>query len=474
MHQKRNNYNIGILLPPSPRGPGMIKSPALDVANMISILKSEKEHNVQLFDLRAHTVAKDSFWKKRGVDLSIFNDFNLCFKHVLIKNSLKINVTVKKILKETALDGINFVIFFVSILEQFSLQYFTSALCIAYQLKKTDPSMKIIFSGNCPQKHIRQIMHDFKFLDAFLEDGNEHAISEYIKNFETSKALKSVIYREGTKLIHPKGKIPLLLNKFPEPDFSLFDLEKYKSNGKLIFPYELSRGCINNCFFCYYIYKGGKIHKKSYKKAVKELICLRNKYNVKVFHFIDAEINFDNDYLKNFCTELLKEKADISWSALAVPTNLDSDLLKLMKESGCVQLRFGVESGGSDLLKIIKKNTNIPEMSKILKDAHCAGIYTYITLINGLPMERQEDILGTKKFLYKNKQYIDSSTVCDYGELGHFGVHVLENLLFKIKPEKISPDVHLTGKILRDYSKRIGLKQEDIINDFLSKINNYE
>ena len=114
-------------------------------------------------------------------------------------------------------------------------------------------------------------------------------------------------------------------------------------------------------------------------------------------------------------------------------------------------------------------------MSRILKDAHQCGIYTYITLINGLPPEKAKDILATKAFLHKNKEYIDSVSICDYGELGHFGIQVLENLLNRKGNVLESGEARSTGKMLRMYLKKIGLKEkeEDIIDDFLSKVLNH-
>ena len=448
----------------------MIKSPPLDVANMIALLRKGEGCNIRLFDLRVHNIAQDSFWAKKGIDLNVFNDFQRCFNHVLEKESSEIGRLAEKILNETELNNIKFLVFFITVIEQFSLQYFVSALCIAARLKKTNHPIKIIFSGNCPKRYIRRIMRSFHFLDAFLEDGNEYALLEYVKKAGKGKTLRGVIYREADKLISPVANLPLQLNRYPVPDFSLFDLEKYKSTGRLALPYELSRGCVNNCFFCYYIYKGGKIYKKSYAKAVKELIYLKNKYHADRFHFIDAEINFDKNYLRKFCQELLAKKAEILWSALAIPADLDPDLLGLMRKSGCVQLRFGVESGGPGLLRKINKNTNAVEMSRVLKDAHQIGIYTYVTLIGGLPPEEVEDILATKAFLKRNKEYIDSVSICDYGELGHFGIYVLENLLNQREHVQESARAGLSGRPLRVYAKKIGLKEEDIIDGFLCKI----
>jgi hypothetical protein len=55
--------NIGVFLSPSPRGPGMIKSPPLDIANLVAILKENTAYNIKLFDSRAHSINRDFFWE---------------------------------------------------------------------------------------------------------------------------------------------------------------------------------------------------------------------------------------------------------------------------------------------------------------------------------------------------------------------------------------------------------------------------
>lgn len=450
----------------------MIKSPPLDVANLTSILKKATRYDVKVFDLRIDTIKNNSFWKKKGIDVDIFNNFRQCLDHVSGKEQPKIAYVSKKILGETNLTNIQYLLFSVSVLEQFSLQYLTSSLCTAYHIKKIDPSKKIIFFGNCPRNHIRKIMVNFSFLDAFLEDGNEFSVLEYLNKNEKITPIKGVIYREKNRINYPVSSLTLKIDTYPIPDFSLFNLDKYKSNGALILPYEISRGCINKCFFCYYIYKGGKVYKKGYKKAVIQLIQLKNKYKTNKFHFIDAEINFDNDYLTKFCKELLKKEARILWSALAIPYNLNPELLGLMRKAGCVQLRFGVESGSPRLLRTINKNTTITEISQVLKDSHNVGIYTYITLINGLPMEEWTDVLATKYFLRKNNTNINSATICNYGELGHFGIQMLDKMLHKPNIiEKSERIIEFTKNNLEMCLKKSNVKNnEDIIDDFFNTI----
>lgn len=462
MSKKENNNNIGIFLPPSPRGPGMIKSPPLDITNLIAILKENTRYNIKLIDFRIHSINKDSYWEKKGINLNIFNDFKRCFNHISVKEESEINYMCRKIIKEINLENIKFMIFSVAILEQFSLQYLVSSLCVALQLKRINPSVKIAFFGNCPKNHASKIIENFKFIDAFLEDGNEYSLLEYVKNTKKYRPVDGISYREKGKLIYSLKSRPLDLNKYPIPDFSLFNLKKYKCNGKLILPYEISRGCINNCFFCYYIHKGRIVY-KDINKVTDELKYLSHKYDTEYFHFMDAEINFDEKYLEKLCEAFIKKLPHIQWSALAIP-NIYNALLEKMKKAGCVQLRWGVEYASERMLKIINKKTDIKGIKQTLKNAYNLGIYNYITLLSGLEIEKEKDIEKTEEFIRDMSPYIDSAKECAWGELGHFSIVHLENLLDNKQGKKISQKEKYRA-VLKSYD----IPSEDIIEVLAKK-----
>ena len=427
MQLNLKNPTLGIFLPPSPIGPGMIKSPPLDIANLIAVLKSNVKCDINLFDFRIHIINKDSFCEKNTINVDLFNDFKGCFKHILEKENPKLTLTCKRILKELPYRDITHMIFSIAVLEQFSLQYLVSSLCIAKELKKVRPKLKIIFFGNCPKTHARKIMKNFSFLDSFLEDGNEFSVLEYIKKADRTKAINGIIYRDRNKLIYSNQSRPLVLNTYPLPDFSLFDLRSYQHNGKLVLPYELSRGCVNKCFFCYYIHKGD-INCKSITKVINDLKKLTKLYKTNYFHFMDAAINFDPKYLRKLCHAFSKELPHIKWSALSIP-NIDYDTLTQMKKSGCLQLRWGVEYASSRMLKIINKKTTPAGIRKVLGDSHKLGILNYITLLTGLNSETQKDIALTKEFIEEMSPCVDSAMECVWGELGHFSLLRLEKIL---------------------------------------------
>ena len=435
------NTNIMIVLPPALKGPGMIKSPPLDIANLVAILRLNANHNIILADFRKNVLNNSFFYQERGIDLSIFNDFKRCMRHFL-NEDVEINGNVNRILSGTNFDRLGYVVISVTVLEQFPLSYLMSALCLAKRIKKECPAIKIIFFGNCPRDHIHKITRLFKFIDAFPMGGNEFFVSDYIQRSPAGLT---------------KGQMPL--DRFPPPDFSLFDLESYKSNARLVLPYELSRGCINSCGYCYYIHKG-TINIKEPLKAVAELMMLSREYGTDRFHLMDATINLDVDWLMRFCDLLGEQHRKIKFSALAIP-NMHQLLLDKLKKAGCVQLRWGVESGSERMLKRINKGTTKESIKDTLAYAHLIGINNYITLISGLACELESDVDETRAFIQEIASYVDSAQECIYGELGFFSLAAFGSLKNNLKVQRRE------GRN-KGILERLNIGQEDIV-DFMTR-----
>jgi len=57
----------------------------------------------------------------------------------------------------------------ISIFEQFSLEYFLSALMFAYFFKKENKESKVIFFGTYRSIYTDIIMNNFNFIDAIIK-----------------------------------------------------------------------------------------------------------------------------------------------------------------------------------------------------------------------------------------------------------------------------------------------------------------
>lgn len=100
-------------------------------------------------------------------------------------------------------------------------------------------------------------------------------------------------------------------------------------------------------------------------------------------------------------TRMMEEGFNFSWdtpNGIGV-WSIDETLIDLMKQSGCVNLNFPVESGSQEVLKqIIKKPVNLARTKDLM--AHCQkiGLSYNMFLVIGMPGETLADIRKSFRF----------------------------------------------------------------------------
>jgi radical SAM superfamily enzyme YgiQ (UPF0313 family) len=133
---------------------------------------------------------------------------------------------------------------------------------------------------------------------------------------------------------------------------------------------------------------------------------------------------------------LIDKKLDLIWSAKAAcDKKMTYDLLVKLKQSGCAALSYGVESGSPAILKDMRKNTNIDEIERIIRDTHRVGIEANCFFLIGYPTETEDDFQMTLDFIKRNAAAIyrfDQVTGCHIEEDSHLGLNWKEyGIIFK-------------------------------------------
>ena len=78
------------------------------------------------------------------------------------------------------------------------------------------------------------------------------------------------------------------------------------------------------------------------------------KYSAKTIQFQDDLFTFYPERVIRFCNLLKEKEFDITWNISSRVDTLNEKLLRIMNETGCRMIYFGIESGDEDILKIIK------------------------------------------------------------------------------------------------------------------------
>lgn len=158
-----------------------------------------------------------------------------------------------------------------------------------------------------------------------------------------------------------------------------------------------TRGCPFECTFCAAkSLFGRKVRFRSVNNIMQEIDFLIEKYKIKSVFFNDDTLTLKRKWIDELCFELAKRK--LKWICGTRVDVIDEDLLRLMKESGCLYISYGIESGSNRVLKdIIKKGTTIEQAEKILNITHKLGIKIIANYMFGLPGETEDDMKLTLK-----------------------------------------------------------------------------
>ena len=108
----------------------------------------------------------------------------------------------------------------------------------------------------------------------------------------------------------------------------------------------------------------------------------------------------------------ISHKLNIKYIAFArFEDDFSLDLLKLIHESGCELIQWGLETSSKRLLNFINKGTENTNIVKILKDSDSAGISNFVFIMNGLPSQTFEEAKDTFEFVKANWKYIMGYTI---------------------------------------------------------------
>ena len=164
-----------------------------------------------------------------------------------------------------------------------------------------------------------------------------------------------------------------------------------------------SRGCPYHCTFCACnkVF-GHRVRYRNIENVKKEVELLKNKYNAEAIWFADDTMTVSYDHVKKIC-QLMKEKK-MYWGAQSRVDLTQEEIVKLMKESGCLQLDFGVESGSQRILdEVVNKRIKLAQVETAFDLCRKYGIRSHAAFMLGLPTETREEMIKTFEFAQKIK-----------------------------------------------------------------------
>lgn len=238
--------------------------------------------------------------------------------------------------------------------------------------------------------------------------------------------VKGIVWKNDVGDIIKNAPQPAIvdISNLPHINFDLFDVEIYIENAKehlcedntnipregfRSLPVNTARGCVGSCTFCYHNFKGYRYRWRSMKSVLNEIGEMIRKYNLNYIEFGDELTLFSRKRAEEFAEAILKSGLKFFWAitcrADCFTYDSDIEIMKKMREAGCISAGYSLESSNPEILKMMNKHITVEQFARTTELFYRAGITPRTSLVIGYPIETVESIKNTFKCCADNKIY---------------------------------------------------------------------
>lgn len=283
------------------------------------------------------------------------------------------------------------------------------ALLAAKRMKELNPDLIIVLGGVGPAGVAGEIIENFGWIDFVCYGEGEDSMLDLLRMLKSGKnpahtgdSVPGFYYRYSGNINYtPRNRI-LNLDDYPMPAYHRINFEDYDAAFSVI----SSRGCPYRCAFCTETNNwNNRIVFRGIENVIDEIKYLSEHSLKKVFLFQDDQITMDRDRAIRLFRSLSGENTGMYWKCFIRVDQVDEEILSLMKEAGCIQVRFGIESGSSRILKEINKGFTIEEADRAVRLALKYIPSVHASFIWGYPFETADECRQTMEWVERFQDY---------------------------------------------------------------------
>ncbi|MEK7218157.1 MAG: radical SAM protein, partial [Patescibacteria group bacterium] len=262
-------------------------------------------------------------------------------------------------------------------------------------IKDRYPGRTVVLGGVGSKAVEDPILRRFPWVDIIARGEGERTGPELMAALGNGRDLsrvKGISFRDGGRIRHNPDRERIQdIDRIPFPAFRKVDLKRYAGYGMMT-----SRGCPYPCTFCSVAPVWNmESHSRGAQNIVDEMKFLNTEAGVDLFLFQDEFFVSGKKQVMDFCRVLGASGLKVEWKAFGRVNLVDDEMMRAMADSGCLELRFGIESGSDRILKLIRKGFTTAHSLEIIPRAVEIFPRTDAFFIWGFPFESMEDFNQT-------------------------------------------------------------------------------
>jgi anaerobic magnesium-protoporphyrin IX monomethyl ester cyclase len=257
--------------------------------------------------------------------------------------------------------------------------------------ERTYPDRTLVLAGVGPKAVEQAILERFDWVDVIVRGESETIAPKLLAALQSGAPLSGVpglSFRDGGRVVHTERPPRLKdLDAIPPPAYHAIDTKRYTGFGVIT-----SRGCPYPCTFCSVAPVWDlKAYHRSAESIVAEMRRLHEEGGAELILFQDEFFMSGPRRVKAFCEALDRSGLDLKWKAFGRINLTDDEMMRAMESTGCVEIRFGIESGSDAVLDRVRKGFTATESIDVVRRATDLFRRVDCFYVWGFPFETMED-----------------------------------------------------------------------------------
>lgn len=296
---------------------------------------------------------------------------------------------------------------------------YSKLLKISNAINKSKNRPFFIIGGHGPAPEPEYFLRKTKADVVVIGEGENtiRELLEFLKNNRPLSSINGIAYMENNKCVKTACRELIEnIDDIPFPAWDLFPMDHYAllrmphiKNSNRCMPVLSGRGCTFKCNFCYRMDKG--FRSRSPESIIEEIQILIRNYAISYIVFSDELLMSSPKRTGELCESFIKAKLDIKWSCCGRLNFAKPDVLKLMKEAGCVFINYGIESMDEKALRVMNKALTTKQIIAGIENTLAVGISPGYNIIFGNIGETAESLKLGVEFLLKYDDHSQLRTI---------------------------------------------------------------
>ncbi|MGB6066929.1 MAG: cobalamin-dependent protein [Desulfomonilaceae bacterium] len=276
-----------------------------------------------------------------------------------------------------------------------------NALRTANLIKEQSPNTTVVLGGVHPTVLPEEVLA-VPSVDMVVRGEGENTFLEIVEE-RPIESIAGISWRLNDQICHnPDRALIKDLDSLPFPAYHLLPMAKYypaagAAKRLPAISVLVTRGCPGQCTFCYKIF-GKSLRSRSGRVVAEEIALLQSKYGIKEVCLYDDTFPAVRKEVRNFCQSLEDLRLDLTWSCFSRIDTFHEETFRMMKNAGCHQVMFGVETCDPVVLSNIKKKMDPEKVQWVVDTCKKLGLNVRLAFMLGNPGETEQSMEQSIRF----------------------------------------------------------------------------